>query len=119
MNELAIVIEDDMDLAIIFSEALQAAGFEVETARDGQTAHERLMATQPKVVILDLHLPLVDGPSLFKQIRSDPRLKDTIVVVATADARLAEAYHDQADFVLIKPISFTQLRDLTQRLHKE
>ncbi len=119
MSELGLVVEDDLDLAIIFSEALQAAGFEVETARDGQKARDLLTTTIPKVVILDLHLPLVDGPSLFEQIRSDPRLKETIVVVATADARLAEAYQDQADVVLIKPISFTQLRDLSQRLHKE
>ncbi|MEZ0395488.1 MAG: response regulator [Anaerolineales bacterium] len=119
MNELGLVVEDDMDLAIIFSEALQAAGFQVETARDGQTARNLLLTTEPKVVILDLHLPVVDGPSLFEQIRADPRLKETIVVVATADARLAEAYQDQADFVLVKPISFTQLRDLTQRLHRE
>lgn len=118
MSELALVIEDDMDLAIIFSEALQAAGFEVETARDGQTAHERLLATEPKVIVLDLHLPLIDGNALFEEIRADPRLKEAVLVIATADARLAETYHERADFVLIKPISFTQLRDLTQRLHR-
>ena len=39
-------------------------------------------------------------------------------VIATADARMGEAFTDIADFVLIKPITFTQLRDLTARLHK-
>lgn len=119
MNERGLVIEDDMDLAIIFSEALQAAGFEVETARDGKTARQYLTATAPKVIVLDLHLPLIDGNTLFEEIRSDPRFEKTIVVIATADARLAEGYHDRADFVLVKPISFTQLRDLTQRLRGE
>jgi hypothetical protein len=38
------------------------------------------------------------------------------VIITTADARMGEAYTDQVDFVLIKPISFVQLRDLTNRL---
>ncbi|MBN2386286.1 MAG: response regulator [Anaerolineales bacterium] len=116
--ELALVIEDDEDLATIFSEALQAAHFTVETIRDGKQAQIRLFAVQPQVIILDMHLPNVDGMVLLRLIRADPRLKDTIIVVATADARMGELYVDEADFVLIKPISFTQLRDLTERLHK-
>jgi hypothetical protein len=38
--------------------------------------------------------------------------------MATADARMGEALTDHADFVLIKPITFSQLRDLTARLHR-
>jgi CheY-like chemotaxis protein len=60
----------------------------------------------------------VSGEDILKQIRSDERLEHTVIVIATADARLGEAYTDIADFVLIKPITFTQLRDLTARLHR-
>jgi chemosensory pili system protein ChpA (sensor histidine kinase/response regulator) len=118
MNELAMVIEDDEDLATIFSEALQAAQYEVETIRDGMVAQNRLKESAPAVIILDMHLPSVDGAELISQIRADPRLVKTIVVIATADARMGETYTEIADFVLIKPIAFTQLRDLTIRLHK-
>jgi DNA-binding response OmpR family regulator len=118
MSELALVIEDDEDLATIFSEALQAANFEVETLRDGQTAQKRLAEIEPHVILLDMHLPSVFGGDLLTQIRSDERLKHAVVVVATADARVGEAYSEVADFVLIKPIAFTQLRDLTSRLHR-
>jgi CheY-like chemotaxis protein len=118
MSELAIVIEDDEDLATIFSEALQKANYLVETIRNGALAQQRLPMIIPHVVILDMHLPFISGEELFKQIRSDERLKHTIVVIATADARMAEAYTDKADFVLVKPIAFTQLRDLSVRLHR-
>jgi CheY-like chemotaxis protein len=118
MSELAMVIEDDEDLATIFSEALQAAQYDVETIRDGLIAHHRLKETTPQVIILDMHLPGADGAELIAQIREDPRLVKTIVVIATADARMGETYTEIADFVLIKPIAFTQLRDLTARLHK-
>ena len=116
MNQLALVIEDDEDLSAIFSEAVQAAGFETKIIRDGQSAQEQLTELIPDIVILDMHLPHVSGGDIFIQIRADSRLKNTIVVIATADARMAEMYHETADFVLVKPITFTQLRDLTTRL---
>lgn len=118
MSELALVIEDDEDLSTIFSEALQSADYEVETIRDGSAAKARLAVLAPHLVILDMHLPNVSGMDLLTQIRADERLKHTVVLVATADARTGETVTDIADFVLIKPITFTQLRDLTIRFHK-
>ena len=63
-----------------------------------------------------MHLPHVSGTDLLKEIKADERFKDTYVMLTTADARLAEAYEPIADFVMVKPISFVQLRDLTARL---
>ena len=119
MNDLAYVIEDDEDLSTIFSEALLAANYEVETIVNGLTARQRLQEGTPHLVLLDLHLPGLAGNELLTQIRADKRLEKTIVVIATADARLGDAYRDSADYILIKPISFTQLRDLTHRLHSK
>ncbi len=118
MNEppLALIIEDDEDLSFIFAEALRTAGFEAEIIRDGQTALDRLEHSHPAVVVLDLHLPHVAGTDILKRIRDMDHLKKVRVVVATADARLAEQTDRQADFVLIKPISFSLLRDLAIRL---
>ena len=117
MNDTGFVVEDDEDLALIFTEALQKANYQVETIRDGLSAQRRLLQIIPHIVVLDMHIPIVSGADILKQIRSDDRLKQTVIVIATADARLGEAYTDVADFVLIKPITFTQLRDLTARLH--
>jgi DNA-binding response OmpR family regulator len=119
MSDLGIVIEDDEDLAAIFTEALQKADYQVETIRDGLSAQRRLFQIEPHTVVLDMHIPIVSGADILKQIRSDERLKHTVIVIATADARMGEAFTDIADFVLIKPITFTQLRDLTARLHRK
>jgi DNA-binding response OmpR family regulator len=115
-DSFALIIEDDYDLSNIFAEALQAAEFETEIVRTGDRAFERLSSTTPDVVVLDLHLPGVAGTDLLRQIRTDPRLKETRVMVATADERLAETLQEEADLVLLKPISFRQLRDLALRL---
>lgn len=118
MSELALIIEDDEDLANIFATALRGVGFEVEHAADGRVAQSRLKSgSAPYLILLDMHLPHISGADLLTNIiRKDPRFADTIVIITTADARMGEAYTEQVDFVMIKPISFVQLRDLTSRL---
>ncbi|CAG1013874.1 Polar-differentiation response regulator DivK [Anaerolineales bacterium] len=119
MENIALVIEDDQDLSSIFTDALKAAGYRVETIRDGAVAQQRLKETNPEIVILDMHLPNVEGGKLLEQIRADERLVKTRVILATADALLGEYYEKKADLVLVKPISFSQLRDLTARYRKK
>ncbi|MBI1881109.1 MAG: response regulator transcription factor [Chloroflexi bacterium] len=115
-NPLALIIEDDPNLATIFAEALRMAEFETEIAQDGQAALAQLAATTPTLVILDLHLPYVSGQTILQQIRADERLAKTRVLLATADALRAESLRGEADLVLLKPISPHQLRDLAKRL---
>ena len=119
MSELALIIEDDEDLAEIFGQALKAADYTIEIIRDGLVAQERISQVVPTVITLDMHIPHISGKALLNQIRADERLKTTRVVVATADAQIGEAMRGMADLVLIKPITFTQLRDLTFRLHQQ
>ncbi len=111
-NTFGLVIEDDADLSLIFSQALQAAGFEAEIICAGDEALARLEATTPDIVVLDLHLPRVAGTDILRRIRADPRLAHTRVIIATAHPHMAESLRGEADLVLLKPISFSQLRDL-------
>lgn len=112
----ALIVEDDADLSEIFAEALMAAGFRTEIVRAGDLAQARLNQIVPHVVVLDLHLPRVDGRALLRQIRADARLADTQVMIVSADPRMAETLDADADLVLLKPITFSQLRDLANRL---
>lgn len=118
MSELALIVEDDEDLASIFAEALHGIGYEVELVADGRVAQERLKnGPVPFLILLDMHLPHVSGADLLTNlIKQDERFLKTMVIITTADARMGDTYGDQVDFVLIKPISFVQLRDLTARL---
>jgi len=119
-KNLALVIEDDEDLSEIFTKALEKAGFEVETVRDGKAAQDRLSGeTIPNVIALDLHLPHVDGATLLKQIKADERFNKTRIILTTADTAQAEFLRDKVNIVLVKPIMFTQLRDISARLKVE
>lgn len=117
MSELALIIEDDEDLANIFAEALRGVGFQVEHVPDGKLAQERLKnGSAPFIILLDMHLPHVSGADLLAIIKQDEKFAKTMILITSADARMGDLYSDQVDFVLIKPISFVQLRDLTARL---
>lgn len=112
---LALVIEDNEDQCLVFTAALERAGYWVEVIQDGVTAQKRLAEAVPEIVILDLHIPGISGGVLLGQIRSDRRLADVPVILATADAEFAASLQSQADLVLLKPISFSQLSDLASR----
>ena len=115
---LALIIEDDFDATVIFDEALQAAGFDTETIKTGDAAAKRLTEIVPAVVILDLHLPGVGGTTILDQIRSDPRLAETQVIIITGDSSLADDPKLQraAVQILVKPITYSRLRDLARLL---
>ena len=117
-NPLAFVIEDDADLATIFAKAVEAAEYEVEIIHFGDQAMQRLGETVPDMVVLDLNLPYVSGATILDYIRTDERLRKTSIILATANYGLAQSIEDRADLVLVKPITFSQLRDLTSRLRK-
>lgn len=112
----ALVIEDDRGLADILSAALTVAGYEVTVIRHGNTASQQLNVLTPHLITLDLHLPGIGGRTLLKQIRDDERLAKTYVMLITADARMAQSLENEATLVLVKPVSYSQLNLLAQRL---
>ncbi len=117
MNEpVALIVEDDAKLADIFSSAVRAAGFVTVLAENGRTALTLLQSQTPALIVLDLHLPDVPGTEVLTFIKQEAALQKAVVMLATADAWLAESLRADVDFVLMKPISFAQLRDLTGRL---
>lgn len=114
---VAMVIEDNADQNLVFTMALNKAGFSTESIHNGRDAQRRLREVVPHIVILDLHLPDIDGNIILAEIRSEPRLAKVNVVLATADAVYAEALQSQAELVLLKPVSFSQLSDLAGRFN--
>ena len=118
MKNLAFVIEDNKEISELFSRALTVAGFQVEAICDGAIAQIRLEKESPTLVILDMHLPGVNGDILLTEIRTKEHLKETKVIIATADAMLGEIYNDKADLVLEKPITFSQVTDFAIRFKK-
>jgi two-component system phosphate regulon response regulator PhoB len=113
---LALVVEDDSEQQYIFSQAVNMAGYAVEAIGDGAKAMQRLDEVVPALIVLDLHLPTVSGDEILHRVRSEDRLASVPVILTTADPLLAKTLNAESDFILLKPISFVQLRNIAARL---
>jgi CheY-like chemotaxis protein len=112
---VALIIEDNEDQNLVFTNALMQAGYKTESVHDGPTAMKRLSEVIPDMVILDLHIPGINGGLILREIRNDPRSQHAHVIIVSADAEFASSLQAQVDLVLLKPVSFTQLSLLASR----
>lgn len=114
---LALIIEDNEDQNLVFTKAVEKAGFSTESIKDGITAMSRLGKVVPALVVLDLHMPGINGGLLLRGIRNDPLTAKTHVIIVSADAEFAARLEAQVDIVLIKPVSFSQLSQMASRFY--
>jgi len=107
-----LVVEDDASLVRLLAWNLEAAGFEVSTATDGEKALERLLDQRPDIVVLDWMLPGLSGIELCRRIRRDPEFADLPVVILTARAAEQDrlrGFDQGADDYVTKPFSMAEL----------
>ena len=116
---LALIIEDDEDHNMVFMTALTKAGYTTESVFDGVTALNRLTKIKPAVIILDLHMPGINGGWLLREIRKDLHTANSRVIIVSADAEFANRLQSQADYTFIKPVSFSKLTNLAKSLLDE
>ena len=126
-----LLVEDnpnDVELALHALEKNNIAN-RIEVVRDGADALDFLFGTGayagrniqdgPKVVLLDLKLPRVDGLEVLEQIRSDPRTKNIPVVMLTSSREerdIAESYNLGVNSYIVKPVDFEQFTEAVRQL---
>ncbi|OGD23325.1 hypothetical protein A2Z10_01370 [Candidatus Azambacteria bacterium RBG_16_47_10] len=81
--EKIVFIEDERTLQKMLGEALEAAGFSVASANDGETGLALVLQEMPDLVLLDLILPKMDGFSVLQTLKGDEKTKDIPVMVLT------------------------------------
>ena len=114
-----LVVEDEPALATAVSEALEDAGYRVETAADGQQALERVQQSVYDVVICDLKMPRMDGRAFYLEIaRTTPRLAQRIVFVTgdVAGTDAARFLEDTGCRWLAKPFRLRELLGVIREL---
>lgn len=111
-----LVVDDDADIRAALSMALELDGHEVRTARNGLEAWELLLhaGPLPALVLLDLAMPVLDGPGLLARVRADGRLRGVPVVVVTAFGSLAGTVAGAQGY-LHKPVDLDVVLGLAAR----
>jgi CheY-like chemotaxis protein len=114
-----LVVEDYEDTSLAMRLALEGKGHHILEASDGEKAVEVAARERPDVVLMDLNLPVLDGLVATERIRSNPELRDAIIIVITAhqdqDYR-ARALASGCNAFITKPIDFDFLNDLISNL---
>lgn len=115
-ERLVLVVDDEADLLEIVTDRLEGAGYRVLTARDGLEALERVRATRPACIILDLKMPRISGFDALPEIRRQLPEAHVIVLTGSPNRTLAEACRARgADDFLLKPFDARELLRLTAR----
>lgn len=78
-----LLVDDDEDMMKLTANWLKKAGYEVRMASSGRAAFEELKEALPSLIILDYAMPQMDGPEVFRQLRSDERTKAIPVLFRT------------------------------------
>ncbi len=111
-----LLAEDHLDLRTLLDMNFTMRGFTVIAVEDGQAALEQLEAANPDALVTDLMMPRLDGTSLCRAVRADPRFATLPILVLTAadDATRREVSLLPGVRVLPKPPSFKDLAPIVQ-----
>ena len=84
MSKKILVVDDEFYITRSLSFMLKKEGYESQVAYDGQTALEQVRRDPPALIFLDMDMPVKDGVTVAREIRSDPDLKDITIIMLTA-----------------------------------
>jgi CheY-like chemotaxis protein len=123
-----LLVEDNADDVELCLHALrkEKLGNKIHVARDGQEAVDFLLGraasapdSLPRLVLLDLKLPKVDGIQVLRQVKGNPRTRCLPVVILTSSREerdLVESYQLGVNSYLQKPVDFDEFRSMVKQI---
>ncbi len=108
------IVEDDKNINRLMALSI-GKGFEITQVYDGAEGLRKIKYEKPDLVVLDLMMPGADGLQICKSIKTDPNLKDTIVIIVSAMDATSNRFKGikyGADYYIKKPFDPAELRSL-------
>ena len=111
MIKRILLVDEEPDLLFLISHGLQKRGYEVLSGRDGREALALAAELVPDLIILDIHLPLMNGDEVVALLKKDEKLKHIpVFLISSGTAGLEEkAAECGADASFHKPFDFVKL----------
>jgi CheY-like chemotaxis protein len=113
-----LVVDDEPLIAMALEAALEDAGHRVATAANGRQGLERLAeAPRPDVVLLDMMMPVMNGPAMLAAMSADPALRGIpVVVLSSLPEEAVRARADGVAAILLKPCTADEVLDAIARV---
>jgi CheY-like chemotaxis protein len=111
-NPLVLVVEDDEEIRELLEQIIEMESYEVKTASNGKEAMELISLLHPRLVLLDLMMPVMNGWEVLSALRKKESGLDseTSVVVLSASGEAAKSAKALADGFLSKPVQMDDLQ---------
>ena len=119
MSKTIMVVDDSASIRQVVRIALNGAGYNVIEASAGKDALSKLTGDKIHLVISDVNMPNMDGISLVKELKKNPRYKFTPVIMLTTEAgkdKMAEGKAAGAKAWVVKPFQPPQMLDAVSKL---
>ena len=119
MAKVILVIEDDPDQRRLMERTLTTSGYRILTATDGQTGLESAVANQPRLIILDVMMPRMNGYQTARALKENPATAGIPILMVTAKQEPANQFWSSqvgADGFLTKPVDIAELVKAVGRL---
>ena len=118
-SDTIVVADDSMNILAMTSSRLERAGYDVVTATRGDDALRLVQENRPRLVLLDVEMPGLDGVEVTRQIRADETLAGTLIVLLTSlseESDIATGVAAGANAYLTKPFSPQDLQAQVEEL---
>jgi len=105
-----LVIDDERELVEMVKRRLEANGYEVSTAFNGEEGLDVAKEKSPDAILLDIMMPKKDGYSVLKDLRADDNLKKIPVIIITAKPKMKDLFEiEGVKHYVVKPIDDKEL----------
>ena len=104
-----LVVDDDPKIVALVQTYLEREGFAVATAADGKTALAKIGETMPRLIVLDIMLPELDGLALMRILRERSEVPIVLLSARASTADRVLGIHEGADDYIVKPFSPAEL----------
>ncbi len=114
---LILIVDDSPTEVHQMRQVLEAAGFEVETAADGDEAIRKARALRPDLILMDIVMPGMDGFRATRELSNDPKTRAIPVIMVSSkdqESDMVWGMRQGAVDYLVKPVSASQLRKKAQ-----
>jgi CheY-like chemotaxis protein len=112
-----LVVDDEMPIRSAAMHILRRAGYQVDTAVNGSDGLAQLRQSPADAVLLDMKMPVLDGFGFLKAYRADPGLRQTAVVIMSADDQLERRGLEMgATRFVRKPFGVADLLEILQEV---
>jgi len=118
MPKKILVIDDEPELVKVITIRFKASGYEVIPASDGQEGVDKAQEFSPDMILLDIIMPKIDGYEVCKTLKTNPKTKNTPIVIFTASGQRdleKRCMAVGADAVIKKPFETTELLELVNK----